>query len=1098
MKYRLGLDIGIASVGWSVMEHDEKDNPCRIVDLGVRTFTPAEKPKTGESPAVDRRNARGIRRTLRRRRERLNKLATFLRTNLLDGKEIDFSLCDIYELRVNALDKKVTNNELSRIIYHIAKHRGFKSNRKAEIADKDGKKLKAAIDKMSDESKEYRSIGEMYVKNENYYEIRQKLVGDEIKTYKRYNTRNKAGMYDKTLLRADVLKELEEILNCQKAFGNTKIDNDFISKVLHIVDYQKSYDEGPDFPSPYHVSFNVGDCTFLKGEKRAPKASFTYEYFTALCDINNLSINEKPIDDEQRQSLIDKFLKSKEIKYKDVKKLLHLDESVKISGKSGSNKDERVFVKRHASYDILKYLELEQTPKVYEDIINAVAYGLSMFKSDERRMTYFNSCEKTQSLTVDQKQHLCELDFNKFGNLSIKAMQLMIPFLEKGEKYTEASEHAGLAIVFGDRTKKLKYSMLPELNDLTSPVVKRAVSQTIKVVNAIIDKYGSPCAVFVELGRDMSNDYSERKRIKKQNEDNFENNEKIVNELKELGITNPGGQDIVKMKLYKEQNGKCAYSGKSLIDVFGSMQAIFAKDNTQIDHIIPYSRCYDDSLNNKVLVLSSENQNKGQRLPYEYFGQDEEKWNKFVALSLANYKSNKRKLENLFRKSLTKDQEKELNNRALNDTRYICKFMKNLLENHLIFEDSRLKNRPVRTVNGRMTSFLRKIWGIKKERFLNDKHHAVDATIVACTDQGMVERVSRFLQAKAGRAKDNEYEFVDIATGEIISIEDVIKGYDKNYQMPYDNLKNEIEIRISDNVLSRKGELIDIGYTIENTDSVRPLYVSRMVNHKVTGPIHEDTIRSKKLYDENSEKPYVVTRTPLTKLKLDKNNEIENYPQKFKEDDRKLYEALRSRLLEFDNDAKKAFAEPFYKPAKNPESRNIVRTVKLQSVVSDPIYINKGVASNASMIRIDLFERNNKYYFIPVYTGDYYRKRLPNKLCKAATSYNNWTELDDTYHFMFSLYQNDLIKVSSKKGFNFKLSDEKKAKDKDSKIVLNDVFAYYNCAGRATASIKIETIDGGFVSESVGIQNLLKLEKYEIDILGNIRRVKSEKRREFV
>ena len=55
MKYRLALDIGIASVGWSVLVLDEKDNPCRIENLGVRKFIPAEVPKTGDSPAVQRR-----------------------------------------------------------------------------------------------------------------------------------------------------------------------------------------------------------------------------------------------------------------------------------------------------------------------------------------------------------------------------------------------------------------------------------------------------------------------------------------------------------------------------------------------------------------------------------------------------------------------------------------------------------------------------------------------------------------------------------------------------------------------------------------------------------------------------------------------------------------------------------------------------------------------------------------------------------------------------------------------------------------------------------------------------------------------------------
>ena len=69
MRYTLGLDIGIASVGWCVVEEGEKP---RIVDLGVRTFPVAEHPKDGSSLALPRRMARGIRRRLHRRRKRLD------------------------------------------------------------------------------------------------------------------------------------------------------------------------------------------------------------------------------------------------------------------------------------------------------------------------------------------------------------------------------------------------------------------------------------------------------------------------------------------------------------------------------------------------------------------------------------------------------------------------------------------------------------------------------------------------------------------------------------------------------------------------------------------------------------------------------------------------------------------------------------------------------------------------------------------------------------------------------------------------------------------------------------------------------------------
>ena len=67
MGYTIGLDIGITSVGWSVIEDDSNGNPIRIIDLGSRIFDAAEKPKDGSPLAKERRDARGLRRRLRRK-----------------------------------------------------------------------------------------------------------------------------------------------------------------------------------------------------------------------------------------------------------------------------------------------------------------------------------------------------------------------------------------------------------------------------------------------------------------------------------------------------------------------------------------------------------------------------------------------------------------------------------------------------------------------------------------------------------------------------------------------------------------------------------------------------------------------------------------------------------------------------------------------------------------------------------------------------------------------------------------------------------------------------------------------------------------------
>lgn len=1101
MKYRLALDIGITSVGWAVLEHDENDNPCRIADFGVRVFEAAENSKDGSSPAVDRRAARGLRRTVRRKRARLDKMKKVLSKALLDGKPIDFSPCDIYSLRVEALDKLIDNNALARIIYSMAKHRGFKSIKKSEETEKENSKLLSAILVNSENIKNYRSIGEMFFNDEKYFEEKTKTRNGKTITYRVYNVRNHADGFKNTLARADVLNEIKLILSSQQKLGNKKITPEFINKIVDIFSLQRSYDEGPNAPSPFLVDFKVGDCTFFPDEKRAPKGSLSYEYFTMLTTINHLRINGKPLTDGQRQVLIDEFLKRKEIKVAKVNKLLNIAEGDILTGDSKCADETKVLIKRPFSFNVMAALGFEDSPLLHIELIDEIALIFSLYKSDDRRKMQLKNSKLTKNLTDAQIDELLKLDTNKFGNLSVKVIKKLIPYLEEGKIYSDACDAAGLKLPQGEKSIKLKYNQLPEIQDLTSPVAKRAVAQSLKVINAVVDKFGSPCAVFVELARDMSKTFEERNRIEREQKENFTNNEKLKNLLiNEFGISNPSGKDILRYKLYNQQDGKDIYTGKSFSDVLGSVKAIFNDNNTQIDHILPFSRCYDDSFNNKVLTLAEENQRKGNRTPFEYFGHDEKRWAEFVERVEALFpderskkaKKHPKKMR-LLNKSLQEDGA-ELASRALNDTRYAAKLIKTLIENHLIFQGSSMRKR-VRCVNGNMTSFFRKIWGISKERFKDDTHHAVDACIVGCVDNGMIQKATKYMQfANFKKLADGRY--VDKSTGEIVA-EDAVKEFEqKNFKFPYPTFKEELTLRLGivDDPLYYQREFEKLGYTQEEIDAIRPLHVSRSANKKTEGAIHEETIYSKKLFNPEENKYFVTKKTSIKQLTYDKDkDEIKGFPEEYKKSDPKLYQTLLQRLREFDGDAKKAFEEPIYKPAKEGNSRNQIKTVKILKTISDWVDVRKGVAVNESMIRIDVFEKKGKFYFIPVYVKDMYAKKLPNKICKQVP-YKDWPELDETYSFKFSLYKNDLIKIKSKEGFKFTTTDKNVEKITTTE---NDVFVYYQGADRSTASITLESLNGGKKSRSVGIQSLLTFEKYEIDVLGNITKAKPEKRKEF-
>ena len=152
LNYRIGLDIGIASVGWAVLENNTYDEPFRIIDLGVRIFDTAEQPKTGASLALPRREARSARRRLRRRRDRIERIKKLFQSEgLIDIDEFEArykkaGLPDVYKLRYEGLDRVLTDDELAQVLLHIAKHRGFKSTSKAaDGADSEAGEVKKSI-----------------------------------------------------------------------------------------------------------------------------------------------------------------------------------------------------------------------------------------------------------------------------------------------------------------------------------------------------------------------------------------------------------------------------------------------------------------------------------------------------------------------------------------------------------------------------------------------------------------------------------------------------------------------------------------------------------------------------------------------------------------------------------------------------------------------------------------------------------------------------------------------------------------------------------------------------------------------------------------
>lgn len=698
--------------------------------------------------------------------------------------------------------------------------------------------------------------------------------------------------------------------------------------------------------------------------------------------------------------------------------------------------------------------------------------------------------------------------FNGFVSLSEKSLKKIIPYMVLGKRYDEACSEAGYKHYKQNQAKVKKSKYLPslfsgrepngtlifneEIGDIPrNPVVLRVINQTRKVVNAIVKKYGSPESVHIELARDLAKSRAERNEIEKRNEDAASRRIKEREEFKKhYGAEKTNGTNLLKYRLYKEQDCKSMYSCKTI-----DINRLFEEGYVQIDHILPYSRSYDDSQSNKVLVLTKENQDKGNRIPYEYFEskQIDISWYEFEQWVKSCKNLNQKKKRNLLRNSLSKDAKKDFLERNLNDTRYACRFMKNYIDRFLCLSENSDKSGCV-VVAGQLTANLRNCWGLNKVREENDRHHALDATVIACCTRKIVQKVGAWSKAREVEFNNSSYDDPDlpIDENELLLLNTFKNVKEPKFTEPWHCFREEVEARVFECDLEKlKKELKQqCSYTESDLKNVRTLFVSRACEKIGKGALHKDTVyrQTSEMRKEN----LAIKKVSLKKLKYAKISSIVDADTRNKN----LCDALRKRYEEYssttgkdvskieEKDLAKIFSDD--KPMHMPNSEGqedpcnpIVKSVRVKDACSG-VPIRNGVAENDNIMRVDIFKKRGKYYCIPIYA---WNKTLPNKACVARKNESDWVEIDDSYEWCFSVRTNDLIRIDGKK---------------------ESFFGYFNGFHRSVASFSILFHDRQISKkykkgekEGIGVKTAYSLTKYNVDVLGYYYLAKPEKRLEL-
>ncbi|WP_300976549.1 type II CRISPR RNA-guided endonuclease Cas9 [Streptococcus thermophilus] len=1024
----LGLDIGIGSVGVGILNKVTGE----IIHKNSRIFPAAQ----AENNLVRRTNRQGRRLTRRKkhRRVRLNRL--FEESGLItDFTKISINL-NPYQLRVKGLTDELSNEELFIALKNMVKHRGISY---LDDASDDGNSSigdYAQIVKENSKQLETKTPGQIQLER---YQTYGQLRGDFTveKDGKKHRLIN---VFPTSAYRSEALR----ILQTQQEF-NPQITDEFVNRYLEILTGKRKYYHGPGNEKSrtdygrYRTNGEtldnifgilIGKCTFYPEEFRAAKASYTAQEFNLLNDLNNLTVptETKKLSKEQKNQIINYVKNEKAMGpaklFKYIAKLLSCD----VADIKGYRIDKSGKAEIHTfeAYRKMKTLETLDIEQMDRETLDKLAYVLTLNTEREgiqEALEHEFADGSFSQKQVDELVQFRKANSSIFGkgwhNFSVKLMMELIP-----ELYETSEEQMTILTRLGkqkttsssNKTKYIDEKLLTE--EIYNPVVAKSIRQAIKIVNAAIKEYGDFDNIVIEMARETNED-DEKKAIQKIQKANKDEKDaamlKAANQYNgkaELphSVFHGHKQLATKIRLWHQQGERCLYTGKTI-----SIHDLINNPNQfEVDHILPLSITFDDSLANKVLVYATANQEKGQRTPYQALDSMDDAWSfrelkAFVRESKTL--SNKKKEYLLTEEDISKfDVRKKFIERNLVDTRYASRVVLNALQEH--FRAHKIDTK-VSVVRGQFTSQLRRHWGIEKTRDTYH-HHAVDALIIAASSQ-----LNLWKKQKNTLVSYSEDQLLDIETGELISDDEYKESVFKApYQHFVDTLKSkefEDSILFSyqvDSKFNRKISDATIYATRQakvGKDKADETYVLGKIKDIYTQDGYDAFM---KIYKKDKSKFLMYRHDPQTFEKVIEPI-LENYPNK--QMNEKGKEVPCNPFLKYKEEH--GYIRKYSKKGNGPE----IKSLKYyDSKLGNHIDItpkdsnNKVVLQSLKPWRTDVYFNKNtgKYEILGLKYSDMQFEKGTGKYSISKEQYENIKVregVDENSEFKFTLYKNDLL-----------------------------------------------------------------------------------------
>lgn len=1021
-QYELGLDLGVQSIGWSIKIGNKiQKMGVHCFDSGTGTSEDISSGKDESRNAV-RQTARSLRRQVQRRSQRAVNVARVLQQCELlpqfDEKNVKYNpavpedrdrlIKDLdwelfakfinegdrveahllpYLLRARALDKKLEAYEFGRALYHLAKRRGYLSNRKAvkeTDSEEDEGKVAQGISEIESEmkKKKARTLGEYFAA----------LDPEETRIRQRYTSRQ---MY---------LDEFEAIWNKQAKF-NKNLTDEAKALIHHAIFFQRPLKS---------MRSKLGKCELETDKRRAPVACMEFQRFRYWQKLIDLSWRAPdgdwtPLTSEQLAALADALEQNEGLTFTEIKTLLGLKKNVKINLAEGGEKK----IKGNVTAARLQNAIPSRWKKMNQEQQDALVAEILQFEREDalaRRLMKAFNFNATEAETV-----AATFLENGWASYSKAALNKILPYMIENR----APLSTAVKALYNTQKKQQEiYPLLPPLEnilgDLRNPVVARTLSELRKVVNSIIrhaqklgrgDESGKPKRIFIELGRDMKKSRKERERSFKQNRANETSRAAAKKKIiQEAGIADPKPNDILKVLLAEESNWQCPYTGKTI-----TMKTLFGMHpQFDIEHILPFSRSLDNSYTNKTLCDAKFNRDvKRNQTPFECASGNPDEYHKMLerVKRFSNSNSSGRGGNPKLRRFLMEAIPSDFSSRMLNDTRYIsrqaCEYLGALYGGQIDRSENESEEdvgeRKIFVCTGQATAWLRREWNLNS--ILNDgdeknrtdhRHHAIDAVAIVYCAPGIVQRLARAAE-ESERLNDKRRLFLK---GEV--------------ETPYSEFLNDIR---------------------NKTDSI---HVSYRCNRKISGALHKETNYSKEHLDivekesksgtaaqskkSAQEKPveYRYLRKPLASMS---NNDIDNIV------DPAIRKLVQDKLARLGGNAK-AFSDPKelpYRMVKSPDGserlvpikkarfRQIISTKKIGNGVNSRYVATGGNHHMEVYAELDAAGREIKWVADTVTLFDAYERKI-----KRLPVINRDHGPNTVYKF--TLFKNEFLEITNSDG----------------------------------------------------------------------------------